>query len=142
MAFTQSSEYSLKEAIIFGINAGKQILSDLKDFNENYAKIYFNHSFEVGIGFHAGTVITGNIGLGISNNLTAMGLPVNIASRLQAATKELNNSFVVSSYAYSYFPEASNNPPTANIYLRGLSGICKVVLLGDNYNLNINQPAD
>jgi adenylate cyclase len=125
---------SLKNAINNAVIAGQQLLKDLKAFNETYAGVYFNHSFEVGIGLHAGTVIIGNIGLGISNNLTAMGLPVNIAARLQGATKELNNSFIVSDYAYSFLQNKIKNFPTANISLRGLSGICKVFLLGNAYN--------
>ncbi|HEV2830973.1 MAG TPA: adenylate/guanylate cyclase domain-containing protein, partial [Hanamia sp.] len=90
------TDRKLKDAINSGVTAGYQILNDLKIFNENYAVNYFNHQFEVGIGLHAGHVIVGNIGLGISNNLTVMGLPVNIASRLQSATKEVNNSFIIS----------------------------------------------
>ncbi|MEO8721069.1 MAG: adenylate/guanylate cyclase domain-containing protein [Ginsengibacter sp.] len=129
----------LKEGVNNALIAGEHLLVDLNDFNETYAKKYFNHCFEVGIGLHAGTVIVGNIGLGISNNLTAMGLPVNIASRLQAATKELNNSFVVSDYAYSFSQDTTKSPRTADIYLRGLSGICKVFLLGDSYNSTIQQ---
>jgi adenylate cyclase len=132
------TDCSLNNAINNAISAGRQLLRDLKDFNKAYAEVYFNHSFEVGIGLHAGTVIVGNIGLGISNNLTAMGLPVNIASRLQEATKELNNSFIVSDYAYSFLQSATQNPRSANISLRGLSSICKVFLLGNSYDQNKN----
>ena len=131
----------LSDAVNNAFVAGRQLLKDLKSFNQTYAEAYFNHCFEVGIGLHAGTVIVGNIGLGISNNLTAMGLPVNIASRLQTATKELNNSFVVSEYAYSFLHNAPENPRTATIFLRGLPGACKVFLSGEAYNLESNQSA-
>ena len=129
----------LENATNNAIAAGHKLLKDLKLFNETYAEAYFNHPFEVGIGLHAGTVIVGNIGLGISNNLTAMGLPVNIAARLQAATKELNNSFIVSDYAYSFCNEPVKNALSANISLRGLSGLCKVFLLGSTYRSNKNR---
>lgn len=130
-------DYSLKEAVNEATAAGLQLLKELKEFNETYASVYFNHCFEVGIGLHAGSVIVGNIGLGISNNLTVMGLPVNIASRLQAATKELNNSFVVSDHAFSFLQNAPQKPLSASIFLRGLSGIQKVFLLGDAYHLPV-----
>lgn len=93
---------NLKDAVNSAVTTGFQILNDLKTFNTTYAESYFNHQFEVGIGLHAGNVIVGNIGLGISNNLTVMGLPVNIASRLQSATREINNSFIISDYACSF----------------------------------------
>ena len=41
---------SLKNAINNAVAAGQQLLKALKAFNETYAGVYFNHSFEVGIG--------------------------------------------------------------------------------------------
>ena len=128
------TDCNLKDAINSAVKAGYLILNDLKRFNENYAVNYFNHQFEVGIGLHAGNVIVGNIGLGISNNLTVMGLPVNIASRLQSATKEVNNSFIVSEYAHSFLYDHIRNPSAINISLRGVTGIRKVFLLGASYS--------
>lgn len=126
-------EDPLSKAVNLAVKAGEQILENLNDFNENYAVIYFNHRFEVGIGLHAGTVIVGNIGLGISNNLTVMGLPVNMAARLQEATKEVNNSFLISEYAYSLVTDKRGNLQSENIILKGVSGIIKVILLGKEY---------
>jgi len=49
-----------------------------------------------GVGIHAGPVILGRIGGGADEGLTALGDTVNIASRLEAATKELGNTVAVS----------------------------------------------
>ena len=126
-------EDPLSKAVNLALEAGNQILNSLKEFNENYAVKYFSHCFEVGIGLHAGTVIVGNIGLGISNNLTVMGLPVNMAARLQEATKEVNNSFLISEYAYSFVTDSKDKPQSENITLKGVSGFTKVFLLGEAY---------
>ena len=126
-------EDPLSRAVNNAVEAGKQILDNLKAFNENYAVNYFNHCFEVGIGVHAGTVIVGNIGLGISNNLTVMGLPVNMAARLQEATKEVNNSFLISEYAFSFVENGTNKLPSVEINLKGISEAQKVFLLGGKY---------
>ena len=86
----------------------------------------------MGIGFHAGKVITGNVGLGVNNNITVMGLPVIIASRLQAATKEVNNSFIISDEVYRML----DNPPavpTSQINLKGIHEQLKVHLIGKAY---------
>jgi adenylate cyclase len=113
-------------------SAGLAILNELQIFNEQYLEKNFNHYFEVGIGLHTGNVIVGNIGIGVNNNLTAMGLPVNIASRLQAATRQLNNSFLVSEEAYrllSDVPESSRR----QIELKGLKENVSVHLMGKEY---------
>lgn len=49
-----------------------------------------------GIGLHAGPAIVGELGYGRSAHLTAIGDTVNVASRLEALTKELGVELVVS----------------------------------------------
>lgn len=127
-------EESFHAAVNSAVECGHQILNDLKIFNKTYAESYFHHLFEVGIGLHAGTVIVGNIGLGISNNLTVMGLPVNIAARIQDATREVKNSFLISEYVYSLISDEAKSSTSVNIKLKGLSGTLKVFLLGDSYS--------
>ncbi len=99
--------------------AGLAILHELDHFNKQYLEKYFNHFFQVGIGLHAGSVIVGNVGIGVNNNLTVMGLPVNVASRLQAATRELNNTFIVSKEVYDQL----QHPPQASLQHLDLKGI-------------------
>jgi adenylate cyclase len=50
----------------------------------------------IGIGLHAGAVILGEMGYRRATSLTAIGDPVNVASRLEAMTKELGAQLVVS----------------------------------------------
>ena len=114
-------------------DAGHLILNELDKFNINYLRKYFNQEFSVGIGLHMGKVITGNIGIGVNNNLTAMGMPVNIASRIQAATKELNNSFLLSESIH----ELLRQPPQAKqvkIALKGVKYLVNVFLCGKAYS--------
>lgn len=125
----------IKQAAESAVLAGLKILEDLKIFNNMYMRPYFNHTFEVGIGVHVGKVIVGNVGIGLSHNLTVMGFPVNIAARLQAATKELNNSFVISGIAYRLV----KNPPYAvgesYLNLKGVSSAYEVKLIGKPYEV-------
>ncbi|MBC3539617.1 adenylate/guanylate cyclase domain-containing protein [Rufibacter sediminis] len=119
----------IKQATESAVLAGLKIQEDVKIFNNTYIKAYFNHYFEVGIGVHVGQVIYGDVGVG-QNSLSVMGFPVNIAARLQAATKDLNNSFVISERAFSLL----RNPPyvagSANIRLKGVSAPFEVRLIG------------
>ncbi|MEZ5930649.1 MAG: adenylate/guanylate cyclase domain-containing protein [Alphaproteobacteria bacterium] len=50
----------------------------------------------IGIGLHAGPVILGDMGYRQATSLTAIGDAVNVASRLEALTKEFNAQLVVS----------------------------------------------
>ncbi|MCP2045311.1 adenylate/guanylate cyclase domain-containing protein [Pontibacter sp. HSC-36F09] len=125
----------IKQATNSAVLAGLKILADLRIFNNTYMRPYFNHTFEVGIGVHVGKVVVGNVGIGLSHNLTVMGFPVNIAARLQAATKELNNSFVISAVAYRLL----KNPPYAvgcnYLNLKGVSTPYEVRLIGKPYEI-------
>lgn len=123
----------IKEAVEQAVRAGKSMLEDIVTFNENYVEPHFNHNFQIGIGLHYGKVIVGNVGLGINNNLTVMGLPVNIASRLQAATKTLNNSFVVSEDVYKLLQPKEEEAPATQINLKGVRGQFIVRLMGAPY---------
>lgn len=60
-----------------------------------------------GIGLHAGTAIVGEIGDGQHTTFTAIGDPVNIASRLQDLTKTFGCTAVVSDAVY----RAAGAPP-------------------------------
>ena len=62
-----------------------------------------------------------------------MGFPVNVASRLESATKELNNNFIISDYVYKFLNE-SNNAPEKQIKLKGVSEPFCVRLMGEGYN--------
>jgi adenylate cyclase len=129
--------FGFSTAIAAGVqqacNAGFQILKDIEVFNDNYMHKHFRHRFKVGIGVHSGRVITGNIGIGVNNNLTVMGLPVNIAARLQATTKDFNNSFVISEIAFSLLKEKPKNLLTT-VQLKGIKDDMACRLIGESYN--------
>jgi adenylate cyclase len=129
-------EEDIKAAVKHAYGAGKNLLNELEHFNEQYLRKHFDHAFEVGIGIHSGRVIVGNIGIGVNNNLTVMGMPVNIASRIQTATKEVNNSFLVSDAAFRHLDV--NNTKQVNISPKGVKEPVVVHLCGKEYE-NVNR---
>ena len=126
-------ETTPQKAVENATHAGFQLFSEIAIFNETYLYKHFLHNFKVGIGLHTGNVIIGNIGIGVNNNLTVMGAPVNIAARLQAATKEYNNSFIISGKAYNLL---SAKPPgsAATAKLRGIKDSIDIYLIGEPYD--------
>lgn len=116
-----------------GVAAGLQILTEIAALNRNYLEPYFRHHIAVGMGFHFGRVICGHVGIGLDGALSVIGYPVNVAARIQAATKQLNNSFLVSAAAFDLLPQPPENVASAEINLKGVSNTCKVYLLGQPY---------
>lgn len=127
--FDQSKQQAANDAC----SAAFAIQRELQYFNEQYLNKYFLHRFDIGIGIHVGRVIIGNIGIGVNNNLTVMGLPVNIASRLQGATKQLNNSMVVSGDTYQLLYEKPEAIAEV-VHLKGIKKKVQVYLLGHTYD--------
>ena len=123
----------VRKAVNNAFKAGKDIILELQKLNKNYIEKYFEHKIDVGIGLHAGRVIVGKTGVKEHNAYTVMGFPVNVASRLESATKELNNSFVISDYAYKLLDE-TNNAPEKQIKLKGVSEPFCVRLVGGTYS--------
>ena len=114
------------------VRAGFSILGNLEEMNKLYFSKFFCQGMDIGIGIHKGKVICGNFRMGDELKTTVMGLPVNIAARLQNATKELNNNFVLSDKVYQ---SLSIKPPGKNttLLLKGITGEFPVWMIGLPY---------
>lgn len=126
-------ENSIRESCDAAINAGREILDQLKGFNQLYSEVYLNERFSVGMGVHAAKVIMAKFSIAGEVKTSVMGLGVNIASRLQDATKELNNSFLASAEVVRQSSDAGKYE-TKIIRLRGLSSPLAVHLIGSPYD--------
>jgi len=127
---------SVEKAVNAAIRSGYSIIDELEKLNKSCFESKLNRKLEVGIGLHAGRVATGSINLGGENHKIVMGYPVNIASRLEAATKELNNNFIVSSRVYELWDGHTNEEAMVEINLKGVSEPYKIHLLGRPYGEN------
>jgi len=129
---------------VFGYETGKEesaqaavqtaysMLEDLQILNETYFIPHFEERIKAGIGIHTGKVVSGTVRVGTENHSVVMGFPVNIASRLQNATKELNNEFIVSSDIFNLLLD----PPalkSQSIFVKGVSHPLTVYLMGNPY---------
>jgi len=123
-------DYDIRKAIADAEKAGQKIIEQIKKLNTDYIEEFFDSKIEVGIGLHAGKVIVGEMGVDEKSSLTAMGFPVNVASRLETATKELNNNFIVSDYAYKYLKRNGNSAAKKQIKLKGVNEPFDVRLIG------------
>jgi len=120
----------VNEAVNNAYEAGRQILSSINKLNDNYITKYFDYQINVGIGLHAGRVIVGKTDVKENNSYTVMGFPVNVASRLESSTKELNNNFIVSEYVYGMLKNKNDFTEQKQINLKGISEPFLVRLMG------------
>jgi adenylate cyclase len=85
----------------------------------------------IGIGVHLGPVIVGEMGHGPATSLTAIGDAVNVASRLEAMTKELGVQLVVSASVTAAAGVTLEGASRHEVELRGRHGRLGVLGLAD-----------
>ncbi|SRR5579875_1006484 len=76
---------------------------------------------KMGIGINSGAAVVGNIGSHDRMEYTAIGDTVNLAARLESATKELDLDIVVSEHTYSAVRPLFKWKPAGTIAVRGRS---------------------
>lgn len=99
-------------------------------FNQSYLLPFFTHEFEVGIGLHAGKVIYGSFDVDQPEQLAVMGFAVNVAARLQNATKEYNNSFIASETIVKQLEGDYCEHCKVDVNLKGVSQPVPIYLMG------------
>lgn len=122
-----------KEAVTAAVQAGIAILNALDHLNEQTFEKSLRQRIDVGIGVHVGKVAVGNLHLGSKDHFVVMGYAVNVASRLQAATKEFNNNFIVSSAVFRIFNSPLLQGEAVKATLKGVSDPCEMHLIGKAY---------
>jgi adenylate cyclase len=95
----------------------------------------------MGIGLHLGTVIVGELGHGRARALTAIGDAVNVASRLETLTKELDCQLLASEVVARAAAPLLDACPRQEIDLRGRAGRLAVRLVADAKGLPAPVPA-
>ena len=87
---------NVREAVNAAVQAGIIILENLESLNMQSFEKNLQQRIDIGIGVHVGKVACDTLRVNAKDHVVVMGYPVNVASRLQAATKELNNNFIIS----------------------------------------------
>ncbi len=77
------------------LNTGIQMIQRLRDFNMKRVSDG-KEAIHVGIGINTGQVVSGNIGSSKRMDYTVIGDGVNLAARLEGATKEYKTALIVS----------------------------------------------
>lgn len=121
MALFGLERASAAEACHDAVAAGLGMLDSLRDFN-SYISKQFGTEFRIGIGIHVGSVIIGEMGHPQKMQFTAIGDVVNIASRIESATKVLGVPLLVSSEVRALLGERARYGLCERVNLKGKSG--------------------
>jgi adenylate cyclase len=97
-----------------------EMLTALPELNAYLAR-QFGQELRVGIGVHAGAVIVADLGHPLKRQLTAIGDVVNVASRIETATKEVGVSLLVSDEVLSRLGPGVRVGKQASVPLKGVS---------------------
>jgi adenylate cyclase len=77
------------------VRAGLALLAAMPTLSD-YATRAYGEELRIGVGIHSGPVIRGTIGHGTARRVTVIGDNVNLASRIESATKQLGKPLLVS----------------------------------------------
>ena len=77
------------------LTAANRMVEQVKALSQSLAE-ELPEPLRIGIGIHCGPAIVGRMGYGATVHLTAIGDTVNVASRLQDATKEYSCQLMIS----------------------------------------------
>ncbi|HTC36563.1 MAG TPA: adenylate/guanylate cyclase domain-containing protein [Bryobacteraceae bacterium] len=91
----EDDEYQEENAL----KAALEMQSELRSVTEKWRPDGLN--LRIGIGINSGPAIVGNIGSSRRMEYTAIGDTVNLASRLESATKELGVGILISEYTHN-----------------------------------------
>jgi adenylate cyclase len=94
MAFWNAPQPQADHAAL-AVSCALEMRGALARFEEKWAGPN-RESFECGIGVHTGEALVGNMGSSQKRTYTAMGSTVNLASRLEALTKQLGEPILIS----------------------------------------------
>jgi len=100
MALFGVTESNARSACLNAVTTALQMIEELEKLNR-YLKKNFGETFEIGIGIHFGEVVLGELGHPNNRHFTAIGDAVNVASRVESATKEAATPILISHCAYA-----------------------------------------
>jgi len=103
------------------VKAGLEMFKAVDSLNP-YLEMMYGSSLQIRIGVHFGEVVVGTIGIANMKKVAAIGDAVNLASRIEAANKDVGTKFLISEEAYIQVSDQVQVNRCVQTTLRGKSG--------------------
>ena len=113
---------SAETTCLNAVRAARDMLARLPAVNR-YLADYLGGEFRLGIGIAHGPMVTGELGFPLKRQFTAIGDTVNVAARLESATRDTRADLLVSdSVVHNLPPEAIELVSSHELALKGKTG--------------------
>ncbi len=111
-----------RDLCLVAVRTGLQMLERLAHLNR-YLKEHFAVEFHIRIGIHFGEVVVGRMGHPRNMQVTAIGDPVNMTSRIESAVKGTGASLLVSEAVYTQVKDDVQTGVVTEAELKGKHGV-------------------
>jgi len=125
MALFGLSESNPETICLNAVSAALNMIDKLDSLNQ-YAGKDCEQKFKMGIGIHFGEMIIGDVGHPDKIQFTAIGDTVNMASRIESATKDAQASILISEKAYCHIKDKIRTGKVIETELKGKEGLHKL----------------
>ncbi len=112
---------SPRRGALRAVQAGLEMLEEIEKLRP-YLQELFHKDFAIRIGLHFGDVVAGTVGAAGRKKTTIIGDAVNVASRIEAANKQLGTHFLVSADIYAQVQESVKVGRCASLRFPGKTG--------------------
>jgi adenylate cyclase len=129
-------------ATLEAVKAGLEMFEAVERLKSCLLPLY-GRAFEISIGIHAGDVVVGALGAPGTRRVTAIGDAVNIASRIESATRAVGARFLISAVTYARVSEHIEVGRRVRVPLPGKSvdyDLCEIVGLREANDTRAGQP--
>jgi len=103
------------------VKTGLDMVKLADSLSPNWSKV-IGSPLKIGVGINTGDAVVGSIGSEIRSDFTAIGDTVNLASRLEALTKELGVPMLISEFTASEISNQSFLKPLRRVKVTGREG--------------------
>ena len=110
-----------EQAALDAVKAALGLFAAVETLNP-YLETMYNRHFQIRVGIHCGEVVVGTIGVNNMEKVAAIGDAVNLASRIEAANKEVGTNFLISQEIYAEVREQVEIAQRVQIGLKGKRG--------------------
>jgi adenylate cyclase len=120
-----------EDGALAAVNCAMAMRRRLKELNRT--QIFSNvPSLEIGIGIHTGEAVVGNLGCHEKMEYSVIGDTVNLASRIESSTKELNAPILVSEATYNRVRDKVNARQKGDVKVKGRAEAVQLYEVMDN----------
>jgi adenylate cyclase len=121
MALFGLGEPDPREACLSAVRAALGLRARLEELN-SYVSAHFKTELRCGVGIHYGSAVVGEVGHHDKRQFTAIGDTINLASRIESATKECGVEILVSDEVRRHVEGHVDLGRSFDVSLKGKSG--------------------